>query len=63
MGERINEFRKSLGLSVEEFAEKMGYSISAITKFLYGEKEPGKNFFKKLKKIYPEVDLNIFFAA
>lgn len=63
MGEKINNLRKSLGLSVEEFAKEMGYSISAITKFLYDEKEPGKNFFKKLKKKYPNVDLNIFFAV
>lgn len=63
MGEALNQFRKSMGLSVEDFAAELGYSISAVTKFIYGEREPGKNFFKKLKKRYPGVDLNIFFTS
>lgn len=61
MGNKINDFRKSRNLSIENFAKTMGYSISAITKIIYGEREAGKNFFKKLKEKYPDVDLNIFF--
>ena len=61
MGAKINEFRKGKNLTIEEFAKMLGYSISAITKLIYGEREPSKNFFKKLKKSFPDVDINIFF--
>lgn len=62
MGKKINDFRKSKNLTIEEFAKVLGYSISAITKLIYGEREPSKNFFKKLKRKFPDVDINIFFA-
>lgn len=61
MGNKINEFRKQRNLSVDQFAELMNYSISAITKYIYGEREPGKNFFKKLKQVFPDADINYFF--
>ena len=61
MGNKINEFRKEKNMSVESFAKALGYSVSAVAKILYGEREPGKNFFKKLKKKFPETDMNLFF--
>ena len=61
MSEKINQFRKSKNLTIDDFAKKLGYSISAITKLIYGKREPSKNFFKKLKKEFPDTDLNIFF--
>ena len=61
MGNKINDFRKARNLSIEAFAGTMGYSISAITKIIYGEREAGKNFFKKLKEQFPDADMNIFF--
>ena len=61
MGTKINEFRKGKKLTIEEFAKMLGYSISAITKLIYGEREPSKNFFKKFKKSFPDADMNIFF--
>ena len=61
MGTKINEFRKVKNISLEDFAETLGYSISYITKILYGQREPGRNFLKKLKKKFPEIDLNSFF--
>ena len=61
IGKKINAFRKNLNLSIEEFADEMGYSISAIRKIIYGERQPGRTFFEKLKKKYTNVDMNIFF--
>ena len=61
MGDKINNFRKEKKLTVEDFAKELGYSISAVTKFIYGEREPSKNFFKKIKKRFPDTDMNIFF--
>ena len=57
----VNDFRKEKGLSIDEFAKALGYSISSITKFIYGEREPSKTFFKRVKKAFPDTDINIFF--
>lgn len=62
MGEKINIFRKSQNLTIERFSGMLGYSISFVTKLIYGEREPSKNFFKKLKQAFPDIDLNIFFT-
>lgn len=61
MGNKINEFRKLKNLTVDAFAKELGYSVSAITKLIYNQREPSKNFFKRLKKKYPDIDINIFF--
>lgn len=61
MGEKINELRKSLNLTIEAFAKELKYSVSAVTKIIYNEREPSKNFFRKLKRRFPEIDMNIFF--
>ena len=62
MGDAINQLRKSEGLSVEEFAKRLRYSISAVVKIIYNEREPSKRFIKRLKKEFPEIDLNYFFT-
>ena len=62
MGNVVNSIRVSLGITVQEFSERLGYSISYITKIIYDEREPSRKFLKKLKKVYPEVDMNIFFS-
>lgn len=61
IGKKINILRKNLNLSVKQFAKTMGYSNSAMTKIIYGERQPGRKFLEKLKKKYPNVDMNIFF--
>lgn len=58
----INEFRKSKQMTVEEFAKKMGYSISAISKIMCGEREMSNRFLKKLKCEYPDANIDDFFA-
>lgn len=62
MGKKINDFRKAQNLTIERFSGMLGYSISFVTKLIYGEREPSKNFFRKLKQSFPDIDLNIFFA-
>jgi len=61
MGSKLNDFRKRRNLSIEEFAEILGCSISLLTKILYGEKKPARTFIEKFKKVFPEFDVNIFF--
>jgi len=61
VGIKINEFRKSIGISLEDFAGTLGYSISYVTKIIYGQREPSRSFFKRLKEKYPSIDLNYFF--
>ena len=62
LGDKINQIRKSKGLTVEEFAKRLGYSISAVIKIIYKEREPSKRFLKRLKREFPEADLNYFFT-
>jgi len=45
----------------EQFATELGISISLYEKYERGEREFSKNFIKKLKRIFPDVDTNIFF--
>ena len=54
MGDRINQIRKSEGLTVEEFAKRLKYSISAVIKIIYNEREPSRRFLKRLKQEFPE---------
>lgn len=58
---KINEFRKSKNLTVPEFANKLGYSLSFTAKVIYGEKGLSFNFIRKLKEAYPDADMNMFF--
>ena len=63
MNKKINEFRKSKGLTAEAFAKKLGYSSSTIIKVLYGERDPGRRFLEKLKMVFPDADMNYFFTT
>ena len=54
-------FREQLGLSMNEFAEKLNMSLSMYEKIEYGYREPSKKFIEKLKETFPYIDTNIFF--
>lgn len=56
------EFRKSLGLSRRAMAENIGISESLYEKCESGQRNISYGFICKLKRAYPEVDINIFFA-
>lgn len=47
----------------EKFAKELGVSTSLYVKYETGEREVSKNFIKKLKAAFPELDTNIFFNS
>lgn len=63
MNKKINEFRKSKGLTVEEFAKELKYSSSAVIKFVYGERDLSGQFLRRLKSVYPDIDMNWVFEG
>lgn len=58
----LKEFRKSLGLTILEFAETINISKSLYEKVESGARKPSREFTTKLKKKYPQFDVNIFFT-
>lgn len=60
--EELKEFRKSLNLTSQEFAEKIGISKSLYDKVETGVRKPSREFTTKLKSKYPQFDVNIFFT-
>ena len=59
----IKAFREMIGATKEEFANKLGFSLSYYEKIECGDREPSRQFLKRLKEEYPQFDLNIFFKA
>lgn len=57
----LKEFRQSLGLTTTEIAEKIQVSKSLYEKVELGFRMPSRNFIQKVKKTYPQFDVNIFF--
>lgn len=60
--EILRSFRKSLGLTSQEFAKSMDVSKSLYEKVETGDRKPSREFTTKLKKTYPQFDVNIFFT-
>lgn len=60
--EQLKEFRKSLGLTVNEFADKINVSKSLYEKVEGGFRKPSREFTTKLKEKFPQFDVNIFFT-
>jgi transcriptional regulator with XRE-family HTH domain len=60
---KLKEFREAKGLSQEAFAKAIGYTLSMTAKVESGAAKASRNFMEKVKKAFPEVDINnIFFA-
>lgn len=60
---KLKDFRESKGLSQEAFARAIGFTLSMTAKVESGAVKPSRNFMEKVKKAFPEVDINnIFFA-
>ena len=57
----INQFRKSKKLSIEELGSVLGISISYAEKLCYGSRAPSRTILSRIKKSYPEIDLNFFY--
>lgn len=60
--EYLKKFRLSLNLTYQEFADSIGVSKSLYAKVERGERKPSRQFTEKLKKTYPQFDINIFYA-
>lgn len=59
----LKDFRKSLDLTSEEFARKIKVSKSLYEKVENGFRKPSREFTTKLKKEFPQFDVNIFFMS
>lgn len=57
----IVEFRKTKGLSTYKFAKELGVSRSYLSKIENGIQRPGFGFIEKMKKRYPEIDVDEMF--
>ena len=60
--EELELFRKSLGITRQEFANNIRVSKSLYEKVATGQRRPSRNFVEKLKQKYPQFDVNIFYA-
>nr|DAV63728.1 MAG TPA: Helix-turn-helix XRE-family like protein [Caudoviricetes sp.] len=59
---QLKDFRLSLGLTIPQFASNMNVSKSLYEKVECGIRKPSRVFTTKLKKAYPQFDVNIFFT-
>ena len=59
--EKLKKFRISLGLTITQFATSIKVSKSLYEKVECGVRKPSRLFIAKLKKTYPQFDVNIFF--
>lgn len=60
---RLKDFRISLGLTIQEFADSIGVSKSLYEKVESGDRKPSREFTTKFKNKYPQFDVNIFFTT
>lgn len=58
----LKDFRISLNLTAQGFANTIGVSKSLYEKVESGDRKPSREFTTKLKKKYPQFDVNIFFT-
>lgn len=62
MTTKLVQFRKGLGLTIIEMAERIGVSPSYYEKIEYGDRNPSFNFITLFKKAFPDANTDdIFF--
>lgn len=54
-------FREEKGLTQNDFAKNINISVSFYTKIETGIRKPSYGFITKLKRVYPDFDVNVFF--
>jgi transcriptional regulator with XRE-family HTH domain len=59
---KIKKIRIDRGYTMQEFADVLEVSKSLIEKLETGNKKTSRSFLEKLKKVFPEIDINIFFC-
>ena len=60
--EVLKNFRTSLGFTSQGFADKIKVSKSLYEKVESGARKPSREFLTKLKKVFPQFDINVFFT-
>ena len=58
----IKQLREKYGLTRQDMAELLKISVSLYVKLDYGYRQPSVSVLKKIKKAFPETDMNIFFT-
>ncbi len=59
----LKAFRKSKNLSQEDFAHSIGYTLSMVAKIEAGRVKASRNFIDRVKKIYPDINIEqVFFS-
>lgn len=58
---KLQEFRKSKGLSAEQFARELGYTVSLTAKVERGDSRASSKFMARLKQAFPDADINALF--
>lgn len=59
--DKLKALRELERLTAAEMADKLGMSKSLYTKLESGARTPSINAIRKIKDVYPEIDINIFF--
>ena len=59
----LKDFRNSLGLTIQDFANSIKVSKSLYEKVESGARKPSREFTTKLKIKYPQFDVNVFFTT
>jgi transcriptional regulator with XRE-family HTH domain len=59
---KIKKIRTDRNYTICEFAGVLGVSKSLVEKLESGHKKTSRSFLEKLKKEFPEIDINIFFC-
>jgi|BioPla2DNA2_1021312.scaffolds.fasta_scaffold50274_2 transcriptional regulator with XRE-family HTH domain len=60
-GMKLKEFRLSKGLTQEELARKLGYTLSLVAKIEQGQVRPSRKFMDRTKNVFPEVVIDDLF--
>ena len=61
--ENLKKFRISTNLTIQGFANSIGVSKSLYEKVESGNRKPSRKFITKLKRKYPQFDVNILFTT
>lgn len=64
MNNVLLKFRKAKGLTQDEFAKKIGITLTYYSKIELGLRNPSYNFLNKFKEVFPEASVDdIFFKC
>ena len=59
----VKQFRLAKGLSMDNIARAIGVSLSFYEKVERGHAQPSRAFMQKIKKAYPEINIDEMFFS